>query len=104
MGFALLASIILSLTFVPAMISYIFKEGEEHRPPQFVEKMLAIYKPLLRHLVDRPKQVLMGAVGLLLFTIISATQLGTEFLPTLEENNLWVRVTLPNTVDLKYSV
>jgi len=104
MGFALLASIILSLTFVPAMISYIFKEGEEHRPPQFVEKMLAIYKPLLRHLVDRPKQVLMGAVGLLLFTIISATQLGTEFLPTLEENNLWVRITLPNTVDLKYSV
>ena len=104
MGFALLASIILSLTFVPAMISYIFKEGEEHRPPQFVEKMLAIYKPLLRHLVDRPKQVLMGAVGLLLFTIIGATQLGTEFLPTLEENNLWVRITLPNTVDLKYSV
>jgi len=104
MGFALLASIILSLTFVPAMISYIFKEGGEHHPPKFVDKMLSVYKPFLRWLVDRPKQVILTAVGLLLFTILGATQLGTEFLPTLEENNMWIRVTLPNTVDLKYSV
>jgi len=104
MGFALLASIVLSLTFVPVMISYIFKEGEEHHPPKFVDNLLVRYKKLLRHLVDRPKQVLMAAIGLLIFTIVGATQLGTEFLPTLEENNLWIRVTLPNTVDLKYSV
>jgi cobalt-zinc-cadmium resistance protein CzcA len=104
MGFALLASIILSLTFVPVMISYIFKEGEEHHPPKFVDNLLVRYKKLLRYLVDRPKQVLMSAIGLLLITILGATQLGTEFLPTLEENNLWIRVTLPNTVDLKYSV
>ena len=104
MGFALLASIILSLTFVPVMISYIFKEGEEHHPPKFVDNLLVRYKKLLRYLVDRPKQVLMSAIGLLLITIVGATQLGTEFLPTLEENNLWIRVTLPNTVDLKYSV
>ncbi|SNX29502.1 cobalt-zinc-cadmium resistance protein CzcA [Polynucleobacter meluiroseus] len=103
MGFALLASIILSLTFVPAMISYIFKEGGEHRPPVFIDKLLAVYKPFLRWLVDRPKQVLLSAIGLGLVTILSATQLGTEFLPTLEENNLWVRITLPSTVDLKYS-
>ena len=104
MGFALLASIILSLTFVPTMISYIFKEGEEHHPPKFVDNLLVHYKKILRHLVDRPKQVLMAALGLALITIIGATHLGTEFLPTLEENNLWIRVTLPNTVDLKYSV
>jgi cobalt-zinc-cadmium resistance protein CzcA len=104
MGFALLASIILSLTFVPSMISYIFKEGADHHPPKFVDKLLSVYKPFLRWLVDRPKQVLMVAVGMLVFTIIGATQLGTEFLPTLEENNMWIRVTLPNTVDLNYSV
>ena len=36
-------------------------------------------------------------------TLFSATRLGTAFLPTLEENNIWLRVTLPNTVDLNYS-
>lgn len=104
MGFALIASIILSLTFVPAMVSYIFGDKVKHHPPGFVHKLLSRYKPFLAWLVDRPKKVLMTAVGVLLLTLLSATQLGTEFLPTLEENNLWVRITLPNTVDLNYSI
>ncbi len=104
MGFALIASIILSLTFVPAMVSYIFGDKVNHHPPQFVQKLLLSYKPFLNKLLHRPKQVLMTAVVILLITLLSATQLGTEFLPTLEENNLWVRVTLPNTVDLNYSL
>lgn len=104
MGFALLASIILSLTFVPAMISYIFGETVAHHPPVFIQKILDSYKPALTWLINRPKQVLITSVSILVLTLASATQLGTEFLPTLEENNLWVRVTLPNTVDLDYSL
>ena len=104
MGFALIASIILSLTFVPAMVSYIFGDKVEHHPPGFVHKLLDLYKPFLAWLVDRPKEVLFTALLGLFLTLLSATQLGTEFLPTLEENNLWVRITLPNTVDLNYSI
>jgi cobalt-zinc-cadmium resistance protein CzcA len=44
------------------------------------------------------------AVFVLGLTLLSVTRLGTAFLPTLEENNIWLRVTLPNTVDLDYSV
>ena len=104
MGFALLASIILSLTFVPAMISYMFGETVAHHPPAFIQKILNRYKPALFWLINRPKQVLIVSLSILVLTLASATQLGTEFLPTLEENNLWVRVTLPNTVDLDYSL
>jgi cobalt-zinc-cadmium resistance protein CzcA len=104
MGFALIASIILSLTFLPAMVSYIFGEKVKHKSPKFFQVLLDRYKPFLRWLVDRPKKVLLTALAILVGTLISATQLGTEFLPTLEENNLWVRITLPNTVDLAYSI
>ena len=104
MGFALLASIILSLTFVPAMISYIFGDKLAHHPPAFIQKILAYYKPAMLWLINRPKQVFITSLSILVLTLVSATQLGTEFLPTLEENNLWVRVTLPNTVDLDYSL
>lgn len=104
MGFALLASIVLSLTFVPAMISYIFGDKLAHHPPSFVNTILNRYKPTMQYLINRPKQVITVAVTVLLITLLSATRLGTEFLPTLEENNLWVRVTLPNTVDLDYSL
>lgn len=104
MGFALIAAMILSLTFLPAMISLIFGENLQHKPPSFITRLLAGYKPLLRRWMDRPRTVVAIAVFILGLTLFSMTKLGTAFLPTLEENNIWLRVTLPNTVDLSYSV
>jgi heavy metal efflux system protein len=43
-------------------------------------------------------------LALLGASLVGGSRLGTEFLPTLEENNYWIRVVLPNTVDLDYSV
>ena len=104
MGFALIAAMVLSLTFLPAMISLIFGENLHHKPPKFITRLLAGYKPLLRRWMDRPRTVVAIAVFILGLTLFSMTKLGTTFLPTLEENNIWLRVTLPNTVDLNYSV
>ena len=104
MGFALIAAMILSLTFLPAMISLVFGENLHHKPPSFITKILDGYKPLLRKWMDRPLTVFSVAVFVLGITLLSMTRLGTAFLPTLEENNIWLRVTLPNTVDLDYSV
>ena len=104
MGFALIAAMVLSLTFLPAMISLVFGESLAHKPPSFMTKILNNYKPLLRRWMDRPMTVFSVAVFVLGITLLSMTRLGTAFLPTLEENNIWLRVTLPNTVDLDYSV
>lgn len=104
MGFALIAAVILSLTFLPAMISLVFGENLQHKQPSFMTKLLNAYKPLLRKWMDRPLTVVSVAVFVLGLTLLSVTRLGTAFLPTLEENNIWLRVTLPNTVDLDYSV
>jgi heavy metal efflux system protein len=104
MGFALIASIILSLTFLPASISYAFGENFHHEPPKFITWMLERYKPILRRLMDHPRHVIAVSLLVLGVTLISATRLGTAFLPTLEENNIWLRVVLPNTVDLDYSI
>jgi len=104
MGFALIAAMVLSLTFLPAMISLVFGENLHHKPPSFITKILDGYKPLLRKWMDRPLTVFSVAVFVLGITLLSMTRLGTAFLPTLEENNIWLRVTLPNTVDLDYSV
>ncbi|QWE15849.1 efflux RND transporter permease subunit [Polynucleobacter sp. AP-Nino-20-G2] len=104
MGFALIASIILSLTFLPAAISLVFGDKFHHAPPKFITWMLERYKPLLRKWMDHPRHVIAVSVFILGITLLSATRLGTAFLPTLEENNIWLRVTLPNTVDLDYSI
>lgn len=103
MGLALLASIVLSLTFVPAAVSLMFRNGIKPHSPGFVDWILRYYRPLLMRLIRHPGGVTAVAVALLVAALIAAARLGTDFLPTLEENNLWIRVTLPNTVDLDYS-
>ena len=103
MGLALMASIVLALTFIPASASLLFKKGVAHASPRFVAWLLARYEPLLSRLLDRPRTVFAAALMAFGLAVWGAVHLGTSFLPTLEENNLWVRVTLPNTVDLAYS-
>lgn len=104
MGFALLSAIVLSLSFVPAVSSYVFKDnGERPQHPAIVEKLLHIYKPKLLWVLDNKPKVLGATGGLFLAAVLCFASVGTEFLPALEENNLWLRMTLPNTVDLRYS-
>ncbi|WP_204276873.1 efflux RND transporter permease subunit, partial [Escherichia coli] len=84
-----MASIVLSLTFVPAATSFVFGKTLHPHSPGFIAAILRWYKPLLRKLIARPMTVFATAITALLLTLYSATFLGTEFLPTLEENNLW---------------
>jgi len=103
MGLALMASIVLALTFIPAASSFLFRGDMAHHAPKFVTWLLRRYEPLLNRLLDKPRMVLTTAVVAFAIAMVGALHLGTSFLPTLDENNLWVRVTLPNTVDLTYS-
>ena len=104
MGFGLIAAAILSVTFLPAVMSLVFREGFQHKTPRFIVMILDWYRPLLRSWMNKPRTVAAVSLLILGITLFSATRLGTSFLPTLEENNIWLRVTLPNTVDLDYSV
>ena len=103
MGLALLASMVLSLTFIPSAASLLFKaEAVQHRPG-LMGKLIKVYRPVLAALLRRPALVALAALLAFALALFGASRLGTSFLPTLEENNLWVRISLPNTVDLHYS-
>ncbi|MGA2090550.1 MAG: CusA/CzcA family heavy metal efflux RND transporter [Endomicrobiales bacterium] len=103
MGLGLLASIILSVTFIPVSASYLFNSGITPHTPEIVGWILGYYRPLLEKLIRKPVAVIAVALVALAVALFGAFNIGTDFLPTLEENNLWIRVTLPNTVDLDYS-
>jgi len=105
MGLALLASIILSITFVPGAATSLFgrKRQVEVHSPKFIDWMQQRYRALLTVLIRYPVRLGIASLVLLLLSFWLASGLGTSFLPTLEENNLWIRVTLPNTVGLAYS-
>ncbi|MBL6749104.1 MAG: efflux RND transporter permease subunit [Nevskia sp.] len=103
MGLALLASIALSTTFIPAAASTLFGRGLVVRSPHFIDWMQQRYRGVLQVLVHYPLRTGAAALACLGLAAAALVSLGTSFLPTLEENNLWIRVTLPNTVDLAYA-
>ena len=60
-----------------------------------------LYVPVLNWAIANRKIVMAGAAVLVVMTIVFARLLGLEFLPKLEEGNLWIRATLPPTISLQ---
>lgn len=61
----------------------------------------AAYMPILRWAVGSRRIVMGIAAGLVVLTFVAGRLLGLEFLPKLEEGNLWIRATLPPTISLE---
>ena len=98
--FAILGSLLLSLTLVPVLASYWLRRGgaEEPRAARWLQRM---FRPLLERALARPRAVLIAAGVLLLMTVVIGARLGTEFLPELDEGNIWLTVTLPVGISLE---
>ncbi len=98
---ALIGSLILSLTLVPLLTYLFLKRDVPHGDNKLVAKLKSWYEPALRKAVMRPKKVILFALGALLLSLLMATQLGSEFLPELNEGSIWASVTLPPSVSPK---
>jgi heavy metal efflux system protein len=102
-GFALTGALLLALTYSPALASLVLRERAEHRDTLLVRGLNRIYLPLLRRALARPWLTVTIAVVALVATTATLPFLGGEFMPKLEEGNLWVRASMPNTVSFTYA-
>ena len=95
---ALIGSLIFSLTLVPLLAYWMLRKGLPHRDNWLVEGAKHLYRPVLAWALNKTKQVV--ALALLAFGLAlgAATQLGSEFLPELNEGSLWVNLRLPGSV------
>ncbi|MEQ1914130.1 MAG: efflux RND transporter permease subunit, partial [Sideroxydans sp.] len=78
--FALAGSLIISLTFVPMLASFLLKEAD-HGEPWLVRKAMSIYIPLLQRSLDKERFVMISALVMLLITGGVYTLLGQTFMP-----------------------
>jgi cobalt-zinc-cadmium resistance protein CzcA len=85
--FALFGSLLLSLTFVPMLASFLLKTAG-HEEPWLVRKAMAIYVPLLRRALDKERIVIISAVSLLLVTAGIYMLLGKTFMPEMDEGDI----------------
>ncbi len=97
---ALIASLIFSLTLVPLLCYALLRKKLPHHDNALVERCKKIYEPVLRWALDHKKIVLIAATGALVASMVAAPQLGTEFLPELNEGSIWLNVPLHPSVSV----
>ena len=104
LSFAILGAILLTLTLIPALLSFgvnRFDFAERHSA--WMEKLQSRYRGILTRCIPRGKSILTFSSIVLLLSILLGTQLGTEFLPKLDEGNIWLTITLPQSTNLDAS-
>src|SRR5499427_7546217 len=94
-AYALAGGLLATFTVTPALSAIILPAHVEETQTFVMGVLNRLYLPALRHSLASRRVVLVGAAVLVLMTGFSIRLLGLEFLPKLEEGNLWVRATLP---------
>jgi cobalt-zinc-cadmium resistance protein CzcA len=85
---ALVGSLIFSLTLVPLLCYALLRKKIPHEDNAIVRLSKKIYEPALRWVLERPKRVVAAAVVALAASLAVVPQLGTEFLPELNEGTI----------------
>lgn len=100
--FALLASLILSMTMIPVLSSIILKVEHDHES-WIVRKLMGIYSPALDWALLNSKKVTLGALGALVLTVVIYTQIGKTFMPSLDEGDVVITAETVPSVNLDAS-
>ncbi len=101
--YALLGSLLLSLTLIPALATYLFRGEVRIRRHRLLELVNGWYGRAIGGVVDRAAWVVAGAGVVVACAIYLGTSLGTEFLPQLDEGVIWIRANLPAGISLEKS-
>ncbi|MFZ2313195.1 MAG: CusA/CzcA family heavy metal efflux RND transporter [Methylobacter sp.] len=101
--FALSGSLILSLTVIPVIASYLLKEVS-HEEPWLPRQLQKYYQPALLWCLANSKKVFIGAGSLLAVTMVIFTQIGSTFMPTMDEGDIIVQLEKLPSITLEQSV
>jgi heavy metal efflux system protein len=100
-GLALAGALLSTFTVTPVLASFLLPEQVAETETIVVRALHRIYSPVLHWSLGHRKTML--AIGIVFLAVIGllATRLGSEFLPALEEGNLWIRASMPPTMGLE---
>ena len=99
-GLALSGALLMAFTLAPALCSVLLAGPLPSEDTRLVERIRTGYLRMLSWALDHEGVVIVVAAALLAVTFLLGSRLGGEFIPQLEEGNLWVRATMP--VDISF--
>jgi cobalt-zinc-cadmium resistance protein CzcA len=98
---AVIGSLLLTLTVIPVLSSFLFRHPPAERESPLLRWLRQLYLPALRWSVHRPLLPVLGASGLFALALVVFSFLGKEFLPELDEGDIWLRVKFPVGISLE---
>lgn len=106
MGFSLLGAVLTSLFLLTGLASlWMPNKRVIERENKALNKLKRWYEYKLVKILKNPKPLLKWVVGLFLLSVIIFMNMGSEFLPNLDEGNIWIRATiLPRSTTIGHSV
>jgi cobalt-zinc-cadmium resistance protein CzcA len=102
LSFAMLGAIILTMTLVPTLLAWSMKHhpmAEKHSV--WLHHIQDWYRNVLLHAQEKQTFVIIVSVVILALTLALAPMLGSEFLPKLDEGNIWLTISLPTSSSLE---
>jgi cobalt-zinc-cadmium resistance protein CzcA len=100
-GYAMAGALIATFTVTPALCSVLLPRHVTEAETWLVRHLRTVYTPALRWALSHQRATVGMGAAFLLLGLVLLTRLGSEFLPALEEGNLWIRATLPPTISLE---
>jgi cobalt-zinc-cadmium resistance protein CzcA len=100
-AYALAGGLLATFTVTPALCAVILPARVNETETFIMRFLHRLYMPVLARSLANRRIVLLGGAALVIMTVIAVRLLGLEFLPKLEEGNLWIRATLPPTISLQ---
>jgi heavy metal efflux system protein len=99
-AFSILGALLVAVTLAPVLCSFLFHNKREEKETLVDRVMKKLYSRTLNWTLDHRYLTLLLMGGLVAFTVALIPRLGAEFMPELEEGNLWIRALMPRTVTL----
>jgi len=100
-AYALAGGLLATFTVSPALSALLLPDRVTEKDTILVRGLHWIYGPVLRFSIAHRFITLGGGVALLVAAGIGVHLMGLEFLPHLEEGNLWIRATMPTSISLQ---
>ena len=101
--YALAGSLLLSLTVIPVLASFLITSGV-HKEPWLPRKLSALYGPMLNKALEKERLVVLPALVLLVAAIVSFPFIGKTFMPTMDEGDIIVQLEKLPSINLETSL
>jgi cobalt-zinc-cadmium resistance protein CzcA len=100
-GYALAGALIATFTITPTLTHFLLPEHLKEAETIVVRLLHRIYDPTLRFSLAHRGLMVVTGIAFLAVAAFLSQRLGSEFLPALEENNYWIRASMPTTLSLQ---